>query len=79
MAMVVFQLDILIQYTILDPRIQVKYGALKNLRDLAKTGPHLWTEKHVEVSGLVVCTSFVLFLISSEKYLYLIIMNRWRL
>jgi len=42
------ELDVLVQYTIHDPRKQVKLGALKNLKDLAKTGSHLWTEKHVE-------------------------------
>lgn len=45
-----FQLDILLQYVNLDPRKQVKFGALKNLRDLAKKGAHLWTDKHVLVS-----------------------------
>ena len=53
-----FQLDILVQYTVLDPRKQVKFGALKNLRDLAKAGPHLWTEQHIEVSGLIWLSMF---------------------
>eukprot|EP00795_Rhopilema_esculentum_P003271 gene3271-1602_t len=42
------QVDILIRYAKCDPRNQVKFGALRNLRELAVKGPHLWTEEHVE-------------------------------
>eukprot|EP00794_Sanderia_malayensis_P020330 gene20330-22330_t len=42
------QVNLLLRYTKSDPRIEVKFGALKNLRKLARKSPHLWTRQQVE-------------------------------
>ena len=50
------QVELLLSYVQTDVRKAVKMLALTDLRLLAKKGPHMWRDQHVEASNVCVVT-----------------------
>lgn len=50
------QVELLLSYVQTDVRKSVKMLALMDLRLLAKKGPHMWSDHHVEASDICLKT-----------------------